>query len=227
MIHGWYQTNLLPPFEESSKTICELGKTGSLIPEFGYWWALYTKNSVVFFELMLVDKYSNQAAFTMRILMEISADSLYLSKHPEQIGKFRINYMRKPEIIKKCSYAKFVKLSNNYKMHDQKTGKIVTTADRIKYAFGKAGLEFYKYLCCYTHLNYIGVIKDIDESIEKNNEMDYRLEFATYFPETFTAMINAADKLSRVKNAFDHIDTQKIKTVINDMITRHVFGTIE
>lgn len=64
-LQGWYTTNIYPIFNQARTVIIPLGKQGKLIPEYGYWWASYLKNSVVLLELMLINKYSNQSAFTM------------------------------------------------------------------------------------------------------------------------------------------------------------------
>ena len=98
---GWYKVNIEPVFEQARQAIIVgLGKTGKLDIEFGYWWASYIKNSVIFFELMLIEKYSGQSAFSMRLLMEIAADALFMSKHSENINELRRQYLAQLDSFK-------------------------------------------------------------------------------------------------------------------------------
>lgn len=226
-MQGWYKNNIFPIFEQASGVIIPLGKADKLIPEFGYWWTTYIKNSVILLELMLIDKYSNQSAFTMRILMEISTDVLFMSQNEGNVDIFRNHYVFDPDKIKNSTYQDFVKISDKLILKDDKTNKKTITTDRIKLAFGNEGLKYYKYLCCYTHLNYLGVIKDIDYSIDKNSSMDYRLEFIKYYPDTFVAMIRAAENFSGENDLLDKIDTKRLKTVISDLVSKHSLGIVE
>ena len=224
---GWHKNNIFPIFEQARGVIIPLCKADKLIPEFGYWWATYIKNSVILLELMLIDKYSNQSAFTMRMLMEISADVLFMSQNKDNIDTFRKHYIYNPDKIKNSTYQDFIKISDRLILKDNKTHEKTTTMDRVKKAFGNEGLKYYKYLCCYTHLNYIGVIKDIDYSIDKNSSMNYRLEFVKYYPDTFIAMIRAAENFSGENNLFDKVDTKRLRTVISDLISKHSLGIVE
>lgn len=226
-MEGWYKNNIFPIFEQARGVIIPLGKADKLIPEFGYWWATYIKNSVILLELMLIDKYSNQSAFTMRMLMEISADVLFMSQNQSNVDTFREYYVYDPEKIKDSTYQDFVNVADKLILKDDERHKKTTTADRIKIAFGSEGLKYYKYLCCYTHLNYIGVIKDIDFSIDRNSSMDYRLEFVKYYPDTFMAMIRAAENFSGENDLFDKVDTKKLRTVISDLVSKHSLGIVE
>lgn len=226
-LQTWYITNILPALSQAGAIIVSLGKNEKLIEEFGYWWAEYAKNSVILFEMMLVDKYSNQSAFTMRVIMEIAADALFISGNKNNLDEFRKYYVLNPERIKNCSYRDFIKLSDKLILRDSLTGKKVVTTGRIKMVYGSDGLDYYKYLCCYTHLNYLGVIKDIDTSISKEGEMDFRLEFIKYYPNTFTAMIRAAEKFSEENDLFEKIDIKKMKEAISELITHHSLGGIE
>ncbi len=226
-MQGWYKNNIFPIFEQARGAIIPLGKADKLIPEFGYWWAAYIKNSVILLELMLIDKYSNQSAFTMRILMEISADVMFMSQNKDNVDTFRKHYVFDPDKIKKSTYQDFVKISDKLVLKDNKTNEATTTKDRIKRVFGNEGLKYYKYLCCYTHLNYLGVIKDIDYSIDKNNSMDYRLEFVKYYPDTFVAMVRAAENFSGENDLFDKIDAKRLKTIILDLVSKHSLGIVE
>ena len=226
-MEGWYKNNIFPIFEQARGVIIPLGKADKLIPEFGYWWATYIKNSVILLELMLIDKYSNQSAFTMRMLMEISADVLFMSQNKNNIDAFRKHYIYDPDKIKNSTYQDFIKISDKLILKDDETHKKTTTMDRVKKAFGNEGLKYYKYLCCYTHLNYIGVIKDIDYSIDKNSSMNYRLEFVKYYPDTFIAMIRAAENFSGENNLFDKVDTKRLRTVISDFVSKHSLGIVE
>ncbi len=226
-MQGWYKNNIFPIFEQARGVIIPLGKADKLIPEFGYWWATYIKNSVILLELMLIDKYSNQSAFTMRMLMEISADVLFMSRNQNNVDVFRKYYVYDPDKIKNSTYQDFVGVADKLILKDDEKHQKTTTMDRVKLAFGNEGLKYYKYLCCYTHLNYIGVIKDIDCSIDKNNSMDYRLEFVKYYPDTFVAMVRAAENFSGENDLFDKIDTKRLKTVILDLISRHSLGIVE
>lgn len=226
-MQGWYKNNIFPVFEQAKNSIISLGEQDRLIPEFGYWWASYIKNSMILLELMLVDKYSNQSAFSMRILMEIAADVLFISKNKNNIDVFRKYYINNPKHIKNCSYKDFTKISKKLILRDDKTHKEVKTIKRIRSAFGKDGQAYYEYLCNYTHLNYLGVIKDIDASIENNNEMDYRLEFIKYYPDTFIVMIRAAENLSGDNSLSDKIDTKQLSTAISDLVTKHSLGIVE
>lgn len=223
---GWYKNHIFPVFEQARKTIIPLGKADKIIPEFGYWWASYIKNSKILLELMLVGNYSNQCAFTMRILMEIAADVLFMSQNKDNVNEFRKYYIDDPGKIKNSSYQDFAKIADKLILRDNNNKEIKTT-ERIKMTFGKDGLEYYKYLCCYTHLNYIGVLKDIDTSIEKNDEMDYRLGFIKYYPDTFIAMIRAAENFSGENDLFNKIDTKKLKTTILDLVSKHSLGIVE
>lgn len=226
-MEGWYKNNIFPIFEQARGVIIPLGKADKLIPEFGYWWATYIKNSVILLELMLIDKYSNQSAFTMRMLMEISADVLFMSQNKDNIDAFRKHYIYDPDKIKNSTYQDFIKISDKLILKDDETHEKTTTMDRVKKAFGNEGLKYYKYLCCYTHLNYIGVIKDIDYSIDKNSSMNYRLEFVKYYPDTFIAMIRAAENFSGENNLFDKVDTKRLRTVISDLVSKHSLGIVE
>ncbi|MBR3319423.1 hypothetical protein IKG06_02875 [Candidatus Saccharibacteria bacterium] len=226
-MEGWYKNNIFPIFEQARGVIIPLGKADKLIPEFGYWWATYIKNSVILLELMLIDKYSNQSAFTMRMLMEISADVLFMSQNQSNVDTFREYYVYDPEKIKDSTYQDFVDVADKLILKDDERHKKTTTTDRIKIAFGSEGLKYYKYLCCYTHLNYIGVIKDIDFSIDRNSSMDYRLEFVKYYPDTFMAMIRAAENFSGENDLFDKVDTKKLRTVISDLVSKHSLGIVE
>lgn len=226
-MEGWYKNNIFPIFEQARGVIIPLGKADKLIPEFGYWWATYIKNSVILLELMLIDKYSNQSAFTMRMLMEISADVLFMSQNQSNVDTFREYYVYDPEKIKDSTYQDFVDVADKLILKDDERHKKTTTTDRIKIAFGSEGLKYYKYLCCYTHLNYIGVIKDIDFSIDRNSSMDYRLEFVKYYPDTFMAMIRAAENFSGENDLFDKVDTKRLRTVISDLVSKHSLGIVE
>ena len=226
-MQGWYKNNIFPIFEQASGVIIPLGKADKLIPEFGYWWTTYIKNSVILLELMLIDKYSNQSAFTMRMLMEISADVLFMSQNQNNVDVFREYYVYDPDKIKNSTYQDFVNVADKLVLKDGEKHQKTTTMDRVKIAFGSEGLKYYKYLCCYTHLNYIGVIKDIDYSIDKNNSMDYRLEFVKYYPDTFVAMVRAAENFSGENNLFNIIDTKRLKTVISDLVSKHSLGIVE
>ena len=227
VMRGWHKTNLLPIYDQAKNVIGDLRKKDKLLPEYGYWWTSYVKNSMILFEIMMIDKYSNQSAFTMRILMEISADVLFMSEQQENVVKFRKYYIDEPKKIKNCSYSDFVTISNKLRMFDYEAGREIKTRERIKLAFGKDGVEFYDYLCCYTHLNYIGVIKDIDTAIDKDDELNYRLEFIKYYPETFTAMIRSIENFSGENDLFDKIDTKKMRRVITDLVEKHSLGKIE
>lgn len=226
----WYEVNIKPVFEQARQAIViELEETGKLDIEFGYWWASYIKNSVIFFELMMIDKYSNQSSFSMRLLMEISADALFMSEYPENISESREQYLAKLDAFKMKSYVAFSQMAEGFRLYEYDNGvrgKCARTIDRIKRTFGKDGLCFYKYLCCYTHLNYVGIIKDIDISIEKKGELDYRLQFTKYYSESFTAMVRAAEKLSGENDLFSKIDVGKIKTAIFNLATRHSLGEL-
>lgn len=226
-MEGWYKNNIFPIFEQARGVIIPLGKADKLIPEFGYWWATYIKNSVILLELMLIDKYSNQSAFTMRMLMEISADVLFMSQNQSNVDTFREYYVYDPEKIKDSTYQDFVDVADKLILKDDERHKKTTTTDRIKIAFGSEGLKYYKYLCCYTHLNYIGVIKDIDFSIDRNSSMDYRLEFVKYYPDTFMAMIRAAENFSGENDLFDKVDIKRLRTVISDLVSKHSLGIVE
>lgn len=226
-MEGWYKNNIFPIFEQARGVIIPLGKADKLIPEFGYWWATYIKNSVILLELMLIDKYSNQSAFTMRMLMEISADVLFMSQNQSNVDTFREYYVYDPEKIKDSTYQDFVDVADKLILKDDERHKKTTTTDRIEIAFGSEGLKYYKYLCCYTHLNYIGVIKDIDFSIDRNSSMDYRLEFVKYYPDTFMAMIRAAENFSGENDLFDKVDTKRLRTVISDLVSKHSLGIVE
>lgn len=227
VMRGWHKTNLLPIYDQAKNVIGDLYKKGKLPPEYGYWWASYVKNSIILFEIMMIDKYSNQSAFTMRMLMEISADVLFMSVQQGNIAEFRKYYIDEPKTIKDCSYSDFVTISNKLRMFDYKAGKEIKTRERIKLAFGKDGMKFYDYLCCYTHLNYIGVIKDIDTAIDKNGELDYRLEFIKYYPDTFVAMICAIENFSGESGLFDKIDTKKMRQAITNLVEKRSLGKIE
>lgn len=226
-MEGWYKNNIFPIFEQARGVIIPLGKADKLIPEFGYWWATYIKNSVILLELMLIDKYSNQSAFTMRMLMEISADVLFMSQNQSNVDTFREYYVYDPEKIKDSTYQDFVDVADKLILKDDERHKKTTTTDRIEIAFGSEGLKYYKYLCCYTHLNYIGVIKDIDFSIDRNSSMDYRLEFVKYYPDTFMAMIRAAENFSGENDLFDKVDIKRLRTVISDLVSKHSLGIVE
>lgn len=226
-MQGWYKNNIFPIFEQASGAIIPLGKADKLIPEFGYWWTTYIKNSVILLELMLIDKYSNQSAFTMRMLMEISADVLFMSQNQNNVDVFREYYVYDPDKIKNSTYQDFVNVADKLVLKDDEKHQKTTTMDRVKIAFGSEGLKYYKYLCCYTHLNYIGVIKDIDYSIDKNNSMDYRLEFVKCYPDTFIAMVRAAENFSGENDLFNKIDTKRLKTVISDLVSKHSLGIVE
>lgn len=221
MMQSWHKTNLLPIYDQAKSVIGDLYKKDKLPPEYGYWWASYVKNSIILFEIMMIDKYSNQSAFTMRMLMEISADVLFMSVQQENVVEFRKYYINEPERIKGCSYSDFVITSKKLRMFDHEVGKEIKTGERVKLAFGKDGAEFYDYLCCYTHLNYIGVIKDIDTAIEKNNELDYRLEFIKYYPETLVAMVRAIENFSGENDLFSKIDTKKMEKIISGLVANH------
>ena len=147
-MEGWYKNNIFPIFEQARGVIIPLGKADKLIPEFGYWWATYIKNSVILLELMLIDKYSNQSAFTMRMLMEISADVLFMSQNQSNVDTFREYYVYDPEKIKDSTYQDFVDVADKLILKDDERHKKTTTTDRIKIAFGSEGLKYYKYLCC-------------------------------------------------------------------------------
>ena len=226
-MQNWYQHNIFPVFEQANSKIISLGKEEKLIIEFGYWWAGYIKNSVILFELMLINKYSNQSAFTMRMVMEMAADVLFMSLNQSNIDEFRKYYINGLAEIKSCSYQDFARASRKLILRDERTHEPIKTRERIKMVFGKDGLKYYDYLCCHTHLNYLGMIQDIDMSIEHDGEMDYRLEFVKYYPETFIAMIRAVENFTGENNLFDKIDTKKLKTAISDLISKHSFGVVE
>lgn len=229
-IAGWYKVNIEPVFEQARQSIInDLGKAGKLNIEFEYWWASYIKNSVILFELMMVDKYSNQTAFTMRLVMEIAADSLFVSDYPENVAELRNYYTTRLENFTTKSYTVFSQNAKELCLYEYKKGKKqnTKTTNRIQRAFGKEGLCFYEYLCCYTHLNYAGIINDINKSIEKEDILDYRLQLVKFYPESFMAMIRAAEKLSGENNLFSKIDIDKIKTAISDLVVRHSLGKIE
>ena len=227
VMRGWHKTNLLPIYDQTKNVIGDLRKKEKIPPEYMYWWTSYVKNSIILFEIMMIDKYSNQSAFTMRILMEISADVLFMSAQQENIERFRKHYIDEARKIKNCSYSDFVIISKKLKMFDYDAGKEIETRKRIQLAFGKEGVVFYDYLCCYTHLNYIGVIKDIDTTIDKDGELEYRLEFVKYYPDTFSTMIRALEIFSGESDLFDKIDTKKMRRVITDLVEKHSLGKIE
>ena len=57
--------------------------------------------------------------------------------------------------------------------------------------------------------------------------MDYRLGFIKYYPDTFIAMIRAAENFSGENDLFNKIDTKKLKTTILDLVSKHSLGIVE
>lgn len=158
--------------------------------------------------------------------MEIAADTLFISQNKANILEFRKCFLGSSKNITEYSYKDFANTSKCLVLRSDIDHKVVKTLSRIKLAFGKEGSVFYEYLCNYTHLNYLGVIKDINIAIDGNSEMDYRLEFIKFYPDTFEAMIRAAKNLSCEDAPFDTIDVKKLRTIISDLVTKHSLSVV-
>lgn len=200
---------------------------------FECWCALFCRNSMVLFRSCSQSIELSQTLFTIRLIIEISADFYFMSKFPENLSRFRKIYKKHQKNII-SSYKDFVPEIDRYRLcsySEDGRKKEIGTEDRVRMCFGEEGLKTYKYLCGFTHLNYIGGILDVRFAGAGNLQaFRFVLPLLRVYPECLKIMSKSAYSVSGYtfpKEIDDDIDEKFNKTIlqINRSLSKElIFG---
>lgn len=201
---------------------------------FGCWCALFCRNSMVLFSSCSQSIEVSQTLFTMRFIMEIAADFNFISKYPDNLPRFR-NIYKKYQDNKISSYIDFVPEINRYRLckYNEDGKKADTsTMDRISECFGENGIEIYKFLCGFTHLNYIGGILDMRFAGSGNlNAFRFVLPVLKMYPDCLEIMAKSAFLITghtlpknldrNIDNKFDNTVTLIKRLLTNEFLANN------
>lgn len=187
---------------------------------FECWCALFCRNSMVLFRSCSQSIELSQTLFTIRLIMEISADFYFISKFPDNLYRFKTIYKKHQKNVV-SSYKDFVPEIERYKLCDySEEGKKseISTKERVRICFGEEGLKTYEYLCGFTHLNYIGGILDMRFAGAGNLQaFRFVLPLLRVYPECLKIMSKSAYLVSGYtfpKEIDDEIDEKFNKTIL-------------
>lgn len=200
---------------------------------FECWCALFCRNSIVLFRCCSQSIELSQTLFTIRLIMEISADFYFMSKFPDNLSRFNKIYKKHQKNII-SSYKDFVPEIDRYRLCsylEDGRKKELGTEDRVRMCFGEEGLKTYKYLCGFTHLNYIGGILDMRFASGGNLQaFRFVLPLLKIYPECLKIMSKSAYLVTGYtfpEETNDDIDEMFNKTImqINRLLSEEfLFG---
>lgn len=152
-LRHYYESSIQPIFTEIFQAIDRvedgLEKEFAIIVFFAF-----CRNTMAAIELINKDNCTDAFAMTLRLLMEISADTEFVSNNPSNI-KWLANSIASlaGSINETTTFANVAEMANNIYLKNS-DGKKSRTQDRINESYGGDHFRnLYMYYCCYTHFN--------------------------------------------------------------------------
>ncbi len=226
-IKAWYKRNFEKPVSEITKELIASASKNDLDRTIGALWGIFVRNSCSLFQIMLMKNFTNQVAMTARLIMEYSADLKFISEYPQNIDKFR---EEKDDFLNNdkrdaFSYYDLSKVASELKLHKyNKKGEkkgFLDTESRIKYSFkNKKSMDFYNFLNCYSHLNYLNAIWDVNTVPDDQAVFSERMVMLSMYYDCFVMTVTALGKLSH-SDALLTYDFSSIKKVMYELIENH------
>lgn len=160
-IGKWTSESLMPFFAEHETTMLK-NKSEELFIDI---WRCFAKNSCALFELLPMKSTSYQIAQTMRLLVELTADSNFIANRKENIAHLK---KKTNKLIKKCERETDVSKWRKYIADARNINLLVGrelankvgegTKKRVENVFGK---KFYNFYSSYAHVNMFVVRDDV------------------------------------------------------------------
>ncbi len=206
-INGWYTETLAPIFGEISKIMAREGEKNDVDLLFGHWWAIFVKNTVALLELIPQFNQSYQINMTIRLLMEMAADVEFMDKNRANIKRHNARFddiSNEAERLGGMTYGQLAVRGKNFHMFhydgDKKLEEANTT-QRVKEAYSKADFNFYDYLSCFTHLNHLGMMYDLNISKPEriNEALRDRIYLIQFYPTIFEKEVHAIGNLCEIE----------------------------
>lgn len=226
-IKAWYKRNFEKPVKEITRELIVSASKNDLDKTIGALWGIFVRNSCSLFQIMLMKNFTNQVAMTSRLIMEYSADLKFISKYPQNIKDFK---ERKDDFLANddrdvFSYYDLSKIACELELH--KYGKkgekkgFLGTRSRIEYAFkDKKAMDFYDFLNCYSHLNYLNAIWDVNTVQDDQAAFSERMVMLSMYYDCFVMAVTALGKLSRSDTLLSY-DFSSIKKVMYELVENH------
>lgn len=226
-IKAWYKRNFEKPLKEITRELIVSASKNDLDKTIGALWGIFVRNSCSLFQIMLMKNFTNQVAMTSRLIMEYSADLKFISKYPQNIKDFK---ERKDDFLANddrdvFSYYDLSKIACELELHkyDKKGEKkgFLSTRSRIEYAFkDKKAMDFYDFLNCYSHLNYLNIIWDTNTVQDDQATFSERMVMLSMYYDCFVMTVTALGELSRSSNLLTY-DFSSIKKVMHELVENH------
>lgn len=161
-------------------------------------YAIFIRNSLSLFNSCSQSIELSQSLFTIRYIIEIVADTAYLSKHPDNIKRFRTIYKK----YQKTKISGITELGDYFEKfiicRSNKDGNIQTkTLERIECSLDEKTTKIYKFLCGFTHVNYMAALMDMNFA-EKGNLQSFLFlrPILGEYPKYLETMLKASFVLS-------------------------------
>ena len=181
-IGKWVNEELMP-FFANHETAMVQNKADELFVDI---WRCFAKNSCALFELLPMKSTSYQIAQTMRLLVELTADANFISKHDENVVHLK---KRTNELIRKCEHEtdtskwrKYITDARNINLivkHDLASKAGSGTEKRVEDVFGE---KFYNFYSSYAHVNMFVVRDDVQRLADDSFISAQRWELIKDYP---------------------------------------------
>lgn len=226
-IKAWYKRNFEKPVNEITKELIASASKNDLDRTIGALWGIFVRNSCSLFQIMLMRNFTNQVAMTARLIMEYSADLKFISEYPKNIEEFKDgkNAFLANDNRSAFSYYDLSRIACDLKLHKyNKKGEkkgFLDTESRIEHAFkDKKAMDFYVFLNCYSHLNYLNAIWDVNTVPDDQAAFSERMVMLSMYYDCFVMTVTALGKLSH-SDALLTYDFSSIKKVMYELVENH------
>ncbi len=225
-LQEWQEENLVPILVEVSSILAKQGDKNDADILFAHWWAIFFKNSLALFQQLTGIVYSNQINMTLRLLMEISADTEFINKNRMNIEKHKYRHKKVLDKAKRLGGLTYEQLANEgknfhlFRYDGKRRGEEVKTTMRVKEAYSAEDFSFYEYLSCFTHFNYLGIMYDLNLSLKPHSpeSMEERFRSLQFYPKIFEKEVRAIGDLCGIDEVRNYNCT-KLRNLLEELTT--------